>query len=303
MVAFASLGLAACGAPRPSSGDQVNDKIKVVATTTILGDVVSNIGDEQIELMILLPSGTDPHGFEPTPQDIAAVSDAQVVFAVGGGLEEFLEDVIDGADASEKVEYVSEGIDLLAFEGDHDDHDDHGGAGKDPHTWTDPNHVISWVQHIEEKLSELDPEHAVYYQANANSYIKELEELHNWITTQTDLVPDERRVLVADHLTLGYFAHQYGFEQIGALIPAYSSMAEPSAQELADLEDAIQSYGVPAIFVGNTVNPDLAQRVSEDSGTQLIFIYTGSLSEPGGEAATYLEYMRYNTSAIVDALK
>ena len=100
----------------------------------------------------------------------------------------------------------------------------------------------------------------------------------------------------------GYFASAYGFEQVGTLIPGYSTLAEPTAQELAQIEDAIHDLKVKAIFVGNTINPTLAERVTEDTGTQLVLIYTGSLSASDGEAGTYLDYMRYNTSAFVDAL-
>jgi ABC-type Zn uptake system ZnuABC Zn-binding protein ZnuA len=176
-------------------------------------------------------------------------------------------------------------------------------VGKDPHTWTDPNNVIIWVQAIAQSLSEIDPQNAQIYQANAERYRSELEQLDGWIAAETSQVPEAQRVLVTDHLVMGYFGERYGFEQVAALIPGYSSMAQPSAQELAALEEAIRTYQVPAIFVGNTVNPELAQRVAADTGTQLVLIYTGSLSEPGGEAGTYLEYMRYNTDAMVNALK
>jgi ABC-type Zn uptake system ZnuABC Zn-binding protein ZnuA len=304
-------------APVEQSGDRV-EKMKVVATTSIVSDVVRQVGGDQIELTTLLPLGADPHGFEPAPQDIATVSQAQVVFANGAGLEEFLDNLIESAGAQEKVVYVSEGVELLDFAGIHSneaeeepgavqaediDEQRHADMGKDPHTWTDPNNVIIWVQAIAQSLSELDPQNAQIYQANAERYRSELEQLDGWIAAETSQVPEAQRVLVTDHLVMGYFGERYGFEQVAALIPGYSSMAQPSAQELAALEEAIRTYQVPAIFVGNTVNPELAQRVAADTGTQLVLIYTGSLSEPGGEAGTYLEYMRYNTDAMVNALK
>ena len=109
--------------------------------------------------------------------------------------------------------------------------------------------------------------------------------------------------MVTDHSSFSYFVHQYGFEQIGAVFPGYSTLTEPSARELAALEDAIREFDVKAVFVGRTVNPDLAQRVADDTGTQLVFLHTGSLGEPGGPADDYLSFMRYNVSEIVKALR
>jgi ABC-type Zn uptake system ZnuABC Zn-binding protein ZnuA len=128
-------------------------------------------------------------------------------------------------------------------------------------------------------------------------------QLDAWIREPVAQIPAENRQMITDHPLLGYFVDEYGIDQDGAIIPGYSSMAEPSAQELAQIEDAIVALGVPAIFVGNSVNPALAERVASDTGVQLVFFYTGSLSEAGGEAETYLDYMRYNTNAIVEALK
>jgi len=123
------------------------------------------------------------------------------------------------------------------------------------------------------------------------------------VREQVAQVPKAHRRLVTDHQFLGYFAARYGFEQIGAVIPSYSTVAESSAQELAALEDSIRALGVKAIFVGNTVNPSLAQSVADDTGTQLVFILTGSLTEKSGPAANYLDYIRYNVKAIAEALK
>ena len=175
--------------------------------------------------------------------------------------------------------------------------------GVDPHAWVDPNNVIQWVKTIEQQLSSTDPKNAASYQANAENYRTELQNLDAWIREQVAQIPPENRKLVTDHTLFGYFADEYGFEQVGALIPGYSTLAEPSAQELAAMEGSIASLDVHAIFVGNTVNPALAERVAADTGTQLIYVYTGSLSEPGGEADSYLAYMRYNTTAFVKALK
>lgn len=277
-------------APLSLSGDE---KLKVVATTSIVADVVQNVGSDRIELTTLMPLGTDPHSFEPTPRDIVAVSDAHVVFANGAGLEEFLDPLLESAGATEKAVHVSHGIGLAEHE-----HQD----GTDPHTWTDPNNVMMWTHNIERALSALDPSNAATYQANAEAYEAALKELDAWVREQVASIPAAERQIVTDHQTLAYFADRYGFTQVGAIVPGYSTLAEPSAKELAELEDAIRDLGVKAVFVGNTVNPSLAQRVAEDSGTQLVFFYTGSLTAKGGDADNYIAYMRYNVNAIVSAL-
>ena len=293
--------LASCAAqPEPApAGD--SGKLQVVATTTIVGDVVAQVGGNWIELHVLLPVGSDPHSFDPTPQDIAKVADADIVFANGAGLEKFLDTLIESAGADERVVSVSEGITLRGLETAPPGDDE--SPGTDPHTWVDPNNVLVWVDNIEHALAAADPDHAANYAENAARYRKQLTDLDAWIRQQVEEIPPENRKLVTDHTLFGYFADEYGFEQVGALIPGYSTLAEPSAQELAAIEDAIREYGVPAIFVGNTVNPALAERVAEDTGTQLVTVYTGSLSGPDGDAPTYLDYMRYNVTAFVEALK
>jgi ABC-type Zn uptake system ZnuABC Zn-binding protein ZnuA len=275
-----------------------------VATTTIVGDVVAQVGGKHIDLSVLLPVGTDPHSFDPTPQDVAKAAEADLIFANGAGLEEFLDNLIESAGAEAKVLHLSEGLDLLALEADSEhEEDDHDQASADPHTWTDPQNVITWVEAVVTQLSTADPDNADSYTTNAATYTTELETLDAWIAEQVAHIPEGSRKIVSDHTQWSYFAAAYGFEQIGALIPGFSTLAEPSAKELAAIEDAIADLDVGAIFVGNTVNPTLAERVTADTGTQLVFVYTGSLSAAGEGAATYIEYMHYNTNAFVEALK
>ncbi len=277
-----------------------DQKLDVVAATSIVADVVEQIGGDRLKLKTLLPLGADPHAFEPTPQDVVAVSDAHVIFANGLGLEEFLDPLLESAEATDKAVHVSHGIELEhenELESDHHDHD------ADPHTWTDPNYVILWTRTIEAALSALDPANAETYAANAETYRAALTELDAWVRGQVAQVPRAKRQIVTDHLLFAHFADRYGFTQVGAIVPGYSTMSEPSAKELAELQDAIHDLGVQAIFVGNTVNPDLAQRVAQDTGVQLIFLYTGSLTKKGGPADNYLDYIHYNVNAIVNALK
>lgn len=285
--------IAACSQSPETASE--SGKLKVVATTSIVADVVRNIGGEQIILIPLLPYGSDPHSYNPTPQDLVKISDAEVIFSNGLGLEAFLDPLFESAGVADKVVPVSEGITTI--------HSDNGERGEDPHTWTDPNNVLIWVDNIEETLINLDPGHENIYRSNAESFRRELIELDDWIRSQTNQLPDEKRNIITDHLIFGYFANKYGFTQVGTIIPGYSSLAGPSAQSLAELETTINKMGLKVIFIGETVNPDLAERIADDTGTKLVFLYTGSLSEQGGDADTYLKYMRHNTNAIVENLK
>ena len=288
---------AACApvqAQTPAAGGNLN----VVATTTIVGDVVSNIGGEKIELTVLLPAGTDPHNFEAAPRDIAAVAEAQLLFVNGAGLERFMQRLIENAGGEARTVPLSDGLDLITASPDDDEH-----GGFDPHVWLDPGMVAGWVPLVEQSLSELDPANAATYKKNASRYLEELQQLDSWIVEQVSQIPQAERKIVADHLVFAYFARRYGFEQIGAAVPAFSTLAEPSAQELAALEDKIRQGGVKAILVGSTVNPALSERIARDTGIQVVPIYSGSLSPPGGPAATYLDFMRYNVNAIVQALR
>ena len=171
------------------------------------------------------------------------------------------------------------------------------------HGWTTPANAIIFVHNIEQALSALDPANAETYRANAEAYEAELAELDAWVKAQIETIPAENRQLVTDHAIFGYYADRYGLEQIGAVIPSFSTTAEPSAQDLAKLEDVIKEQGVKAIFIGNTVNPGLAQRVAEDTGIQLVTLYTESLGPEGSGVETYVDYIRYNTQAIIEALK
>lgn len=293
--------LSACAPGGPSAAGKLN----VVATTTIVGDVVRQVGGDQIALSVMIPPNVDEHGYEPTPQDAAKVADADLVFINGAGLEQFIEKLMKNAAGKAKLVTVSDGIALLQGPVEDEPANSAGSTALagDPHIWMDPKNVLAWVENIRKALSAADPAHAAQYQANADRYRQQLKDLDAWIRQQVAPLPQERRRLVTDHMIFTYFASEYQFEQVGAVVPGYSTLAAPSAQELAALEDHIRKLGVPVIFVGNTVNPALAERVAQDTHTRLVHILTGSLSDANGPAPTYLEYMKYNVNAVVTALK
>ncbi len=274
-------------------------KLKVIATTTIIGDMVANVGGDAIDLTVLLPIGASPHAFEPTPKDVTIVSKADVVFSNGFKLEEFLNDLIANAATSATIVEVSQGIEPLQLQ--QSDGDEHGNI--DPHTWTTPVNGIVFVKNIEAALIAADPANAKTYTANAEKYSAQLQDLDAWVRAQIETIPPEHRKLVTGHTAFGYFAHEYGLEQIGTVIPGFSSVSEPSAQELAALQDAIEAQGVKAIFIGTDLNPTVSQQIANDTGIQLYRLYTGTLDEPGSGVETYIEYIEYNTNTIVNALR
>jgi ABC-type Zn uptake system ZnuABC Zn-binding protein ZnuA len=279
------------------------EQLKVVATTNLIADMVSQVGGDQIELTGLLPIGADPHTFSPTPRDVSAVADAQVVFVNGLGLEEFLDEMLENAGGEAPVIALSQGVETREF-GENEEHEEEGHhhEGVDPHTWTTPVNGIVFVQNIEHALSALDPGNAEIYETSAEAYEAQLEALDEWIMAQVETIPAEDRELVTDHDAFGYYVDRYGLKVIGAVIPAYSTNAQPSAQELAELQNTINELDVKAVFVGTTVNPVLSERVAEDTGIQLVPLYTGSLGEPGSGVESYIDYICYNTTAIVEAL-
>jgi manganese/iron transport system substrate-binding protein len=294
-----SLLFSACTQPELTT-DQA--KIKVVASTTIVAEFVAQVGGDYVELITLIPADADPHTFEPRPQDIAAISKAQIVFINGFGLEESLIRVLTPNLHGKLVE-VSADVPKLELVDIEAGHTDNIHSGWDPHTWMDPNNVIQWIETIDRALSELDPAHSDYFHANAVASKASLVELDKWIQDQVSVIPADHRKLVSDHAFFGYFAKRYDFEQAGMVNKSFSTSASPSAQDISQLQEEIQKAGIPAIFVSNTANPKIAEQLAEDLGIKIVPIYSGSLSQPNGEADTYQKYMQFDVTQIVNALK
>jgi ABC-type Zn uptake system ZnuABC Zn-binding protein ZnuA len=282
-------------------------RLRVVATTSIVGDVVAQVGGEAIDLQTLMPRSVDPHTYEPTPGDIQAIAQADVVFLSGFGLEEALLPRLANAGGQAALVSLSEGITPRGFGGGTTpsapaQSAGSNGAGIDPHVWQDPRNVIVWTQNAEEALSRLDPAGETGYRERAAAYTDQLKQLDAEIQAMVQTIPADQRKLVTDHDDLGYFADRYGFTIVGAVIPAYSTSAEPSAKEIAELEDAVKGLGVKAVFVGVEANQALSARVAQDTGVRLVPIYADSLSAVDGPASSYVKLMLYNVHAMVEAL-
>lgn len=270
--------------------------LTVLATTTFLADITRNIAGDHARVDSLLPPDADPHAYQLTPSDVAKIADSTVLIQNGVGYEQFLETSLENAGGERLVIVASEGLKPRAV-----NDPEHGGG--DPHMWLDPNLVITYVENIRDGLIEIDPEGEVTYTANAETYIGQLRSLNAWIIEQVAAIPVERRLLVTNHETLGYFADRYGFEVIGAVIPSLSSGASASARSLAEIVDLIWASGAPAIFLGEVESPDLANQIASETGVIVVYdLHLESLTE-GEPAATYIAMMHYNVSRIVEALK
>jgi ABC-type Zn uptake system ZnuABC Zn-binding protein ZnuA len=174
----------------------------------------------------------------------------------------------------------------------------------DPHFWLNPINVIKYVENIRDGLIRANPQGRNTYVENADQYMAKLNELDTWIVSQVNQIPPDRRLLVTNHESFGYFADRYGFKIIGTIVPSVSSESSPSAEQLARLIDRLRQTNPKAIFLETGTNPQLAQQVASETGIRVITqLYTHSITGPDGPAPTYLDMMRYDTQAIVEALK
>lgn len=277
--------------------------LQVIATTSVWGDVVSQIVGDDAEVAVLIPRGADAHDYQPTSRQIAAIASVDLVIANGLGLEEGLHDVLEASAADgANVFEVGPALDPLPFsahdESETDDHDD-----LDPHVWFDPQRVAMAANLIAGELTEIDP--SIDWADRAAAYVTELEATDTEIAELLDAVPDGRRSLVTNHDAFSYLAHRYGFTVVGVVIPGGSTMGEPSSAELAKLVAVIEANDVPAIFAESSQPNRLAEAVAAEVGRDVavIELYTESLGESGTAAATFIGMLLENATLIAGALR
>ena len=288
-----TLLVTACGAtPNRSAGLP-----RVLAVESFLADIAQNVVGNRLTVQSLIPVDADPHAYQPSPQDAAKITDADVLITNGANLEAFLGPILQNSGGKQRVISACDGL------APRSDPSGQNPAG-DPHFWLDPNNVIKYVENIRDGLSRADPAGAAIYSANAQKYIGDLQSLDTWVKSQVQGIPQARRLLVTNHETFGYFAARYGFTVVGAIVPSITSGAAPSAQELAALINQIRSTKAPAIFLETGTNLQLADQIASETGVKVITdLYTHSLSVPDGPAATYIDMIRYDVTRIVGALK
>jgi ABC-type Zn uptake system ZnuABC Zn-binding protein ZnuA len=300
LLAVISLFFSACGTGTPS-GNGSGGALKVLAVESFLADIARNVAGERIKVDTLIPLGVDPHAYQPTPQDVAKIAESQVLIINGAHFEEWLDKTLQNAGGTHIVIEASSG--LASRKPTTDEVLDPDRAG-DPHFWLDPTKAIRYVENIRDGLAKADPAGTDIYIANAELYIAQLVELDKWIMAQVSQIPPEKRLLVTNHESFGYFADRYGFTIAGTVIPSTSSEASPSAQQMAALIDHIRKTGIKAIFLETGANSQLAEQIAQETGAKVITnLYTHSITEPGGEAPSYIEMMKHNVKLIVEALK
>lgn len=291
------MGLTGCaGLPAAQpAGLAQGGQLQVLATNDFLADLTRQVAGERASVASLIPAGLDPHAFEPAPRDVARVAASQVLVINGGGLEAWLEGVLANAGGERLVITASQGLTSRAA----DDADEHPEG--DPHFWLDPVLAKTYVANIRDGLSQADPAGAQTYDANADAYLRQLDDLDAWIRARVETIPPERRLLVTNHESFGYFAERYGFTLVGAVVPSVSSSASPTAQDLAQLIDQIRQSGAPAVFLESGSNPELAEQVAAETGAQVV---EGLLTHSFGPGAEdYIAMMKWNVSLIVEALE
>lgn len=276
----------------------VDQPLRVVATYSILGDWVREIGGEEIALTVLVGPEGDAHTYEPTPRDSVAMADADILFENGLGFEVWLDQLFEASDSAARRVVVTESIEpreLVVSE---------SRTEIDPHVWHLPENARRMVESIASALEQADPDHTSEYRRRQAAYVAQLNELDEWISQQALSIPETRRKLVTTHDTFGYLADKYDFEVISVLGSFSSESSDPSAAQMAEVIDRVRSLKIPAIFAENILNPKLTRKIAKEAGVKILpTLYTDALGPIDSPGSDYLGMMRFNVSTIVEALR
>ncbi len=309
-VAAAVLALPLClpTAARPDS------PIQVVATFSVLGDMVERLGGEHIAVTTLVGPDGDTHVYRPTPADARAVSEAQILVVNGLHFEGWLDRLVDAANFRGVQVVATDGIEPIAHadgadlhtrdEDEHDEdghHEEHDHGAFDPHAWQSLRNATVYVDQITAALVKADPENADVFYRNRAVYVDELEALDSEITRVVAELPARNRTVVTSHDAFRYFGRDYGLTFIAP--QGLSTESEASAQDIARLVRQIRDQGIRAVFIENMADSRLLRRLANETGATIGgTLYPGSLSGPDGPAPTYLDMMRHNAMTLAQAL-
>ena len=310
-----SLVLIACSGGSTEAGcpEIEGREINVVATTPLIGEFVSQVGGENINLTILMPPEADPHTYEPAPQDAGTIADADLVFYTGlmyepAPLIELLENSVCGAEA---LAEVGESVFPIEFkEGGHDDHDDHdeeghdgheghGHGAYDPHFWFDPNRVAYAAEYIEAKLIEFDPSNANSYEDAGSAYVSELKGLIGQVADLIASVPSQNRKFITTHESLGYLEAKFGLEVLSTIIPDLDSSNEIPPSQLVKVIDVIEDNNVKVIFIEAEAPSVYAETIVAETGIKAVEGLWVETLKPG---QTYPEFLIAAVELIVENL-
>jgi zinc/manganese transport system substrate-binding protein len=274
-----ALLLAALLAALPARAD---DRLKVVATFSVLGDLVAEIGGDKVDVALLVGPDGDAHTYQPKPSDARLLAGAQVLVSNGLGFEGWIDRLAEAADFKGKRIVAAAGV----------------AQESDPHCWQDVACTRRYVAAIAQGLAAADPANAAYYRARAADYDQRLAELDRWIRAEIAKVPAAQRKAITGHDSFRYFARAYG---VAFSAPrGYTTGSEPTARDVANLIRQVREQKIKALFVENMTNPALVAEIARDSGASVgPRLYSDALSRPDGPAPTYEAMMRHNVTALV----
>ncbi|HLU95480.1 metal ABC transporter substrate-binding protein [Thermobifida alba] len=283
--------LTACGL---STAEQVDDGRPVVLTTfTVLADMVRNVAGDHVRVESITRVGAEIHEYDPTPSDLVRAQAADLVLANGMNLELWFRQFTDPLDVPTRV--VTEGVETIPVASG-------GYAGKpNPHAWMSPDEALVYVDNIRAALSDLDPDHAADYAANAEAYRAEITEIGEFLRTELATLPEHQRVLVTCEGAFSYLARDTGLTE--KYLWPMNSDGEGTPQQIASVVEFVREHEVPAVFCESTVNDDAQRQVARETGAVLgEALYVDSLSDADGPVPTYLDLLRHDARAIVAGL-
>lgn len=285
------------------------DKLPFVASFSILGDMVANVGGDRVVVSTLVGPDGDAHVYEPTPADAQTVAAASAVFVNGLAFEGWLDRLIGASEYKGPVVVATTGITALEMAEEHhegaEEHaegegQDHGGT--DPHAWQSLANARLYVANIEAGLSAADPAGAEIYKANAAAYLARIDAAEAEVTAAIAALPENRRSVVTSHDAFGYFAAAYGMTFHAP--EGISTEAEASAADVAALITQMKAEGIPAVFMENITDSRLLEQITTETGAKVGgTLFSDALSGPDGPAGTYLDMMRHNVATLTAALK
>jgi zinc/manganese transport system substrate-binding protein len=273
------------------------DGVPVVATFSILGDFVKNVGGDRVEVTTLVGPNGDVHAYSPTPTDAAKLSLAKVVFVNGLGLEGWMTRLVTASATKVPIVVATNGVTPR----DMKDKNEAGRVVPDPHAWQSIANARIYVANIRDGLTKVNPAVASIYDTNTKSYLVKLDALEKEVKAAIAKIPADRRKIITNHAAFGYFGDAYGMEFIAP--EGLSTDSEPSASDVAKIITQIRTQKIPAVFLENVTDPRLMQQIAEDSGGKIGGkLYSDALSGPNGPASTYIELMRNNVREFDKAL-
>ena len=277
--------------------DKANDKIKVVATFSILGDLVQNVGGDRVEVATLVGPNGDVHVYSPTPADAKTLSAAKLVFVNGLGLEGWMTRLISASGSKAATVTAAKGVKPRKMEDEH--HPGH--VVTDPHAWQSIANAKIYVANIRDGLVKADPAGQSSYEANAKAYLAKLDALEQEVKASIAKIPPDRRKIITTHDAFGYFGDAYGMQFIAP--EGVSTESEASAKDVAGIIAQIRRQKIPAVFMENISDPRMMRQIVKETGAKIGgTLYSDALSPPSGPAGSYIDMMRNNIRELSKAL-